>query len=81
MARAPFDGAIAERARETLDGHGSHATRPTSAGAERAARLGLEKWEIVNLTYEDVVERPYYVVSIIRPYLEVRRPQGRQEPA
>jgi very-short-patch-repair endonuclease len=50
-------------------------------GAERAARLGLEKWEVVNLTYEDVVERPDYVVSIIRAYLEVRRPQGRQEPA
>jgi hypothetical protein len=54
-----------------LAGHGTHATRrERQAGAERAARLGLAGWEVVEFTYEDVVERPLYVVDTIRRYLE-----------
>jgi Protein of unknown function (DUF559) len=53
-----------------LDGHGTHATRrQRQAGAERAARLGLVGWTVVCFTYEDVVERPGYVVATIRSYL------------
>jgi len=53
-----------------LNGHGSHATRRRrQADAERAARLGLAGWEVVQFTYEDVVERPSYVVATIRAYL------------
>jgi hypothetical protein len=53
-----------------LDGHGTHATRrDRQATAERAARLGLERWRIVSFTYEDVTERPDYVVAMIRAYL------------
>ena len=53
-----------------LDGHGTHATRrDRQAGAERAARLGLDGWRVVPFTYEDVTERPDYVVAMIRAYL------------
>jgi acyl-coenzyme A thioesterase PaaI-like protein len=53
-----------------LDGHGTHATRrDRQAAAERAARLGLEGWHVVSFTYEDVTERPGYVVAMIRTYL------------
>jgi hypothetical protein len=53
-----------------LDGHGTHATRrDRQAASERAARLGLEGWRVVSFTYEDVTERPEYVVSMIRMYL------------
>jgi Protein of unknown function (DUF559) len=53
-----------------LDGHGTHATRrDRQAAAERAARLGLERWHVVSFTYEDVTERPDYVVAMIRTYL------------
>jgi hypothetical protein len=55
-----------------LDGHGTHATRrDRQAGAERAARLGLDGWRVVPFTYEDVTERPNYVVAMIRAYLSV----------
>jgi very-short-patch-repair endonuclease len=53
------------------DGHGTHATRrDRQAGAERAARLGLAGWRVVPFTYGDVTERPDYVVSMIRAYLD-----------
>lgn len=53
-----------------LAGHGTHATRRRrQSDAERAARLGLEDWQVVDFTYEDVVERPEYVVDMIRAYL------------
>lgn len=53
-----------------LAGHGTHATRrDRQTGAERAARLGLERWRLVEFTYEDVVERPHYVVQTLRSYL------------
>lgn len=53
-----------------LAGHGTHATRRhRQADAERAARLGLAGWQVVQFTYEDVVERPNHVVAMIRAYL------------
>ena len=53
-----------------LDGHGTHASRrQRQCGAERAARLGLAGWRVVPFTYEDVVERPHYVVETIQAYL------------
>jgi very-short-patch-repair endonuclease len=54
-----------------LAGHRSHATRrQRQADAERSARLGLGGWQVVEFTYEDVVERPDYVVDMVRAYLE-----------
>ena len=56
---------VAELAR-----HRTHATRrDRQTDAERAARLGLERWRLVEFTYEDVVERPQYVVQTLRSYL------------
>lgn len=53
-----------------LDGHGTHATRrQRQADAERSARLGLSGWRVVRFTYEDVTERPGYVVDVIRQHL------------
>jgi very-short-patch-repair endonuclease len=53
-----------------LDGHGSHATRRRrQSDAERAARLGLAGWHVLSFTYEDVTERPNYVIGMIRSYL------------
>jgi very-short-patch-repair endonuclease len=53
-----------------LAGHGTHSTRrQRQADAERSARLGLGGWRVVAFTYGDVVERPDYVVAIIRAYL------------
>ncbi len=53
-----------------LAGHASHATRrQRQADDERAARLGLAGWRVVQFTYEDVVERPAYVVEMIAAYL------------
>jgi len=53
-----------------LAGHGTHSTRRRrQSDAERAARLGLEDWQVVEFTYEDVVERPGYVIDMIRAYL------------
>jgi very-short-patch-repair endonuclease len=57
-----------------LNGHGTHATRRRrQADAERAARLGLVGWRVVDFTYEDVTERPAYVIETIRQYLSVLR--------
>jgi very-short-patch-repair endonuclease len=53
-----------------LAGHRTHSTRrQRQFDAERAARLGLEGWTVIEFTYEDVVERPEYVVDIVRAYL------------
>lgn len=53
-----------------IDGHGSHATRrQRQADAERDARLGLAGWTVVRFTYEDVTERPRYVIEMIRRHL------------
>ena len=53
-----------------LAGHGTHSTRrQRQADAERSAWLGLGGWQVVAFTYEDVVERPDYVVDMIRVYL------------
>jgi very-short-patch-repair endonuclease len=53
-----------------LAGHRTHSTRrQRQSDPERAARLGLEGWTVVEFTYEDVVERPDYVVDIVRAYL------------
>ena len=53
-----------------LAGHGTHSTRrQRQSDAERAARLGLDDWQVIEFTYEDVVERPAYVVEMIRSYL------------
>jgi Protein of unknown function (DUF559) len=53
-----------------LDGHATHATRrQRQASAERASRLKLAGWDVVTFTYEDVVERPEYVVEAIRAHL------------
>lgn len=54
-----------------LAGHGTHASRRhRQSDAERAARLGLVGWQVVEFTYEEVVERPGYVVDMIRAYLD-----------
>lgn len=76
-----------------LAGHGTHSTRrQRQSDAERAARLGLESWTVIGFTYVDVVERPGYVVGMIRPYLAraahaapgadlvAQQPLRRQEP-
>lgn len=56
-----------------VGGHATHATRrQRQSDGERAARLGLHGWHVVDFTYEDVVERPDYVVDIIRRYLDQR---------
>jgi very-short-patch-repair endonuclease len=61
-----------------LAGHGTHATRRRrQSDAERAARLGLQDWRVVEFTYEDVVERPTYVVDMIRAYLDKAGPSTR----
>ncbi|MFP3901263.1 MAG: DUF559 domain-containing protein [Acidimicrobiia bacterium] len=53
-----------------LNGHGSHATRRRrQADAERAARLALAGWRVIAFTYEDVTERPAYVVATIAAHL------------
>jgi very-short-patch-repair endonuclease len=57
-----------------LAGHGTHSTRrQRQSDAERAARLGLEGWTVVEFTYEDVVERPDYVIEMVRAYLRQAR--------
>lgn len=56
-----------------LNGHGSHATRRCrQADAERAARLALAGWRVIAFTYEDVTERPAYVVATIAAHLAQR---------
>jgi len=56
-----------------LNGHATHATRRALQGdAERAAALELEGWRVIAFTYEDVVERPDYVVTTIASHLADR---------
>jgi hypothetical protein len=55
-----------------LAGHGSHATRrDRQRDAERAAHVGLLGWRVVEFTYEDVLERPEHVITMIRAYLDL----------
>jgi hypothetical protein len=55
-----------------LDGHATHATRrKRQADKERRARLELRGWRVLQLTYEDVRERPDYVVGMIRAFLDL----------
>jgi very-short-patch-repair endonuclease len=50
-----------------FDGHATHATRRRRQGdSERSARLLLDGWRVVHFTYEDVTERPDYVVATLR---------------
>jgi very-short-patch-repair endonuclease len=56
-----------------VDGHGSHATRrERQADAEREAALASLGYCVIRFTYEDVTERPDYVVQTIRMLLELR---------
>ena len=53
-----------------LAGHGTHATRrQRQADDERAARLTLAGYRVVEFTYEDVRERPEHVVAMIAAFL------------
>ncbi len=53
-----------------VDGHATHATRrQRQADAERDARLVAAGRRVVRFTYEDIVERPGYVVSTIATLL------------
>jgi very-short-patch-repair endonuclease len=53
-----------------VDGHATHATRrQRQRDGERSARLVLAGWRVVRFTYEDVVERPGYVVATLRALL------------
>jgi very-short-patch-repair endonuclease len=55
-----------------LAGHATHSTRrDRQRDAERAARLRLAGWRLVEFTYEDVVERPGYVAEMIRSHLDL----------
>lgn len=54
-----------------LHGHETHATRrQRQADAERAAALELAGWRVISFTYEDVTERPSYVVATIAAHLD-----------
>ena len=49
-----------------VDGHATHATRrQRQADAERDARLLAAGRRVVRFTYEDLVERPAYVVATL----------------
>lgn len=53
-----------------IAGHGTHATRrDRQRDAERSADLMSADWHVVTFVYEDVVERPAYVVDTIRTHL------------
>lgn len=53
-----------------VDGHRTHSTRAErQADAERDARLLASGWRVVRFTYEDVTERPAYVVAMLRELL------------
>jgi very-short-patch-repair endonuclease len=52
------------------DGHATHSTRrQRQQDAERRARLTASGWQVLHFTYEDVTERPLYVVGMIRAHL------------
>jgi hypothetical protein len=53
-----------------FDGHATHATRRRrQSDGERSARLLLAGWRVVHFTYEDVVERPAYVIATLHALL------------
>ncbi len=53
-----------------ISGQETHASRrDRQAEAERGSDLGLVGWQVVTFVYEDVVERPAYVVDRIRAHL------------
>ncbi len=53
-----------------LSGHATHATRRRrQADAQRTAALTLAGWRVLDFTYEDVTERPEYVVATIAEHL------------
>jgi hypothetical protein len=53
-----------------IAGQGTHATRrQRQHDAERASDLGLRRWRVVTFVYEDVVERPAYVVDTLLAHL------------
>ena len=53
-----------------LSGHATHATRRRRhSDAQRSSELSLRGWRVVEFTYEDVVERPDYVVTSIADHL------------
>lgn len=57
-----------------LDGHEFHSTRPDRrADAERRARLTGIGYDVVVFTYEDVVDRPDYVLDVVDQHLALRR--------
>ncbi len=59
-----------------IDGHATHATRrQRQADAERDACLVAEGKRVIRFTYEDVVERPVYIVNTLAPLLGL--PSGR----
>ena len=54
-----------------LAGHATHATRRRrQRDAQRGSELSLQGWRVVEFTYEDVVERPGYVVASIADHLQ-----------
>jgi Protein of unknown function (DUF559) len=79
--RAAIDGARPTIARVDLfwddarlvaeiAGQGTHAVRrDRQRDAERGSDLALARWRVVTFVYEDVVERPDYVVDTIRSHL------------
>ena len=53
-----------------IAGHGTHsARRDRQRDAERGAGLALDRWRVVTFVYEDVVERPGYVVATLVDHL------------
>jgi hypothetical protein len=62
------EGLVAE-----VGGHATHSTRrQRQADAERRARLTAMHLRVVDFTYEDVRERPAYVVSTLATLLNLR---------
>jgi hypothetical protein len=56
----------AQRLVVEVDGHATHSTRrQRQVDAEREARLVANGWRVVRFTYEDVTERPAYVVRMV----------------
>ena len=55
-----------------IAGQGTHAVRrDRQRDAERSSDLGLANWRVVTFVYEDVVERPAYVVETIGAHLAI----------
>lgn len=55
-----------------IDGHATHATRrQRQADAERDARLLAAGVRVIRFTYEDIVERPGYVIATLASFLGI----------